>query len=267
LVDPAVDRAASLAARYGARVANEVPAEVDLVIVATPTRDHVSVAAAALEAGHRVLVEKPVSLCSQRASLLVSPRCGVAHVERHNPAVRALGQVRPRRMVAHREGPWTGRSSATDVVLDLMVHDLDLALMWMPDLEEVQAHGLVRQGTRQLESVTAGLRFAGGVQATISASRVAERSRRSCELDLFGRTAELDLLRGELRLDGLAFRSTTSTDALTSQWRAFVRAARAGEPAPVPVEQATRAVRLAERIRETVSVVGELPVERFAAVA
>lgn len=259
-------RAVALADRYGAVAMARVPPNVDVVVVATPTETHVELASVALRRGQRVMVEKPVCLHPSEAALLISSRCGVAHVERYNPAIRAVPDLRPNRIDARREGPWTGRCGAIDVVLDLMVHDLDLVLQRMTPVVWVKARGSVRAGTDQVEQAFVEIGFQGGEFATFSASRVASEARR--EWVVHGeRSGVLDLLRGRAVIDGAEVLPPETDDALTAQWRAFYLAAMTGEPAPVPVSEALRAVRLAHQIRSSMVILGEVPTERFAAVA
>ena len=119
------------------------PAGVRAVVVATPTASHLAVATPWLERGVPVLVEKPLAGSLVEGSELARfETCSVGHVERFNPAFVALGSVDARFVQAERLAPWADRGLDVDVVLDLMIHDLDLfwSLTRSP-VREVRADG------------------------------------------------------------------------------------------------------------------------------
>jgi predicted dehydrogenase len=183
-------RAAEVAARHGSRAfghLRDLLAEADAVVVAVPTVDHHRVAAALLEAGKDVLVEKPmctsvgeaedlVRLAGERGAVLQ-----VGHVERFNPATEVLraNAARPRFVEVHRLGSFSPRSLDVDVVLDLMIHDLDIVLA-LDGSEAVQVDAVgVPVLTPRVDIANARVRFASGLIANLTASRVsAERVRK-----------------------------------------------------------------------------------------
>jgi len=186
--DPA--RAAEVAARHGCRSFDRLPdliAEVDAVAVAVPTVDHHRVAQTLLEAGKDVLVEKPIcSTLAEAEDLIRLAREGnrvlqVGHIERFNPATDVLraNAVRPRFIEVHRLGAFSPRSLDVDVVLDLMIHDLDIVLS-LDGSEPVQVDAVgVPVLTPKVDIANARLRFASGLIANLTASRVsAERVRK-----------------------------------------------------------------------------------------
>jgi predicted dehydrogenase len=183
-------RAAEVAGRHGVKVFSGLEAlagEVDAVSVAVPTIDHHAVARSLLEAGRDVLVEKPMTTTLEQAEDLieVARRQGailqVGHIERFNPAVEVLTRVpgRPRFIEVHRLGSFSPRSLDIDVVLDLMVHDLDIVLA-LDGSEAVQVDAVgVPVLTPRVDIANARLRFASGLIANLTASRVsAEKVRK-----------------------------------------------------------------------------------------
>lgn len=183
-------RAGEVAARHGCRVfahLRDVVANAEAVSVAVPTVDHHRVAKALLEAGKDVLVEKPMTKTLQEADDLIrlAEAAGavlqVGHIERFNPAVDVLrAEVSaPRFIEVHRLAPPTPRSLDIDVVLDLMIHDLDIVLS-LDGSEAVQVDAVgVPVLSDKIDIANARLRFASGLIANLTASRVsAEKVRK-----------------------------------------------------------------------------------------
>jgi predicted dehydrogenase len=176
-------RAAEVAARHGCRAFPDLPsllAAVDAVSVAVPTVDHHAVAREALEQGRDVLVEKPITATLEQADELVAlaeSRQAVlqtGHIERFNPATAVLLEAgRGARFVeVHRLGSFSARSLDVDVVLDLMIHDLDIVLT-LDGTEPVQIEAVgVPVLTPRVDIANARLRFASGLIANLTASRV-----------------------------------------------------------------------------------------------
>jgi predicted dehydrogenase len=176
-------RAAEIAARHGCRAfpdAQSLLEEADAVSVAVPTVSHHAVTRLALERGRDVLVEKPITATLAEADDLValSAERGLVlqagHVERFNPATSVLLEAgRGARFVeVHRLGSFSARSLDVDVVLDLMIHDLDIVLALDPS-EAVQIDAVgVPVLTPRFDIANARLRFASGLIANLTASRV-----------------------------------------------------------------------------------------------
>jgi predicted dehydrogenase len=176
-------RAGAVAARHGARAFShlrELLAESEAVSVAVPTVDHHRVARALLEAGKHVLLEKPMTASLAEADDLIAEasRRGlvlqIGHIERFNPATDVLRRAvdRPRFIEVHRLGAFSPRSLDIDVVLDLMIHDLDIVLaLDGSDPVQVDAVG-VPVLTPRVDIANARLRFASGLIANLTASRV-----------------------------------------------------------------------------------------------
>ena len=203
--DPA--RAAAVGAEAGAP-ALDVPALLaasEAVIIAVPTRFHHQAAMAAIAAGRHLLVEKPLAatMAEAEATLAAARQAGlvlqVGHIERHSAAIRTLRQSGAGRGAlayeAVRVAPFRPRGLDVSVVLDLMIHDLDLVLdLAGAPLAEVSAVG-ARVMSDHPDFAVAQLRFANGAAATVTASRVSVALER--RLRVLGR-------EGELRVDFLA---------------------------------------------------------------
>ena len=174
--------------------ATELAEFVDAVSVATPTDTHYKVARVFLERGKHVLVEKPITDSLLQAGELVAlarkNKCvlQVGHIERFNPVMRYLNDIlqEARFIEVHRLSPFPGRSTDIGVVLDLMIHDLDVVLSLVKaPLTAVDAVGIPVLSESE-DIANARLKFADGCVANITASRVSpERMRK---IRIFGRT-------------------------------------------------------------------------------
>jgi predicted dehydrogenase len=247
-VDLVHGRAAELAVLHGGVAADAVPDEADVVVVATPTTTHAQVALPLIEAGKAVLVEKPLSHDVLSADLLktaaaATGRLVVGHIERFNPGIRALGDHRPARFSAWRVSPPSERCADVDAVLDLMVHDIDLALWWMGPVRQVEATGLCVENNR-LEGAVARLHCERGV-ATVVASRRGKASMRR----LVAGEVQVDLMSGRAWRGEQELLPPDRDDALTAQWSAFVQSLGAPGPDVGDPAAGARAVQVAERVR------------------
>lgn len=165
-------------------------AGLDAVSVVTPTGTHAEITLAALEAGIHVLVEKPMAATVEESRAMVDTACRmgvllqVGHVERFNGAVKALFEsgITPRFIECHRLSPFSGRGGDVSVVLDLMIHDLDIVLkMTGTDLVQVDAVG-VPIFSDQEDIANARLRFASGCVANLTSSRASMESMRKIRI-------------------------------------------------------------------------------------
>jgi predicted dehydrogenase len=180
-IDPA--RAAEIAAANSCLAftdPRELSGKVDAAIVAVPTSAHTDVACALLESGIDVLVEKPIAPDLAAADRLIHAAQSharilqVGHLERFNPAVMALEKVarQPLFFEIHRLSVFSPRSLDIDVVLDLMIHDIDILLSLVPgEIEEIRAAGISIL-TPKVDIANVRLQFQGGCVANITASRV-----------------------------------------------------------------------------------------------
>src|ERR1044072_7073885 len=160
----------------------ELIGRVDAVSLAVPTEAHCEIACALLEKGIHVLVEKPISRTLEEADRMIAAAAKgrallqVGHLERFNPAMVALRpHVRkPVYFEIHRVGQFTARSLDIDVVLDLMIHDLDI-VQWLVG-EEVEVTNIHAVGiailTNKVDAANPRLQFSSGAVANITASRV-----------------------------------------------------------------------------------------------
>lgn len=177
---------------------------VDATIIAVPTRDHLGVAKVALESGCDILVEKPIAADLSEADDLVrlAGRHGrlvqVGHVERFNGAVRACEPYldNPLFVESHRLAPFVWRGTDVPVVLDLMIHDIDLILSLVRrPVADVRAAGVpVISGS--VDIANARLEFDGGAVANITASRVSVKRERKIRFFQPSGYMSLDLGRG-----------------------------------------------------------------------
>jgi predicted dehydrogenase len=183
VVDADADRAAEAAAANGCAALSdlrELAGKVDAAIIAVPTSAHAEVGCSLLEAGIDVLVEKPMAQDLTSADQLIQAAesrgriLQVGHLERFNPAVIALEKVArlPLFFEIHRLSVFSPRSLDIDVVLDLMIHDIDILLSLVPgEIEEIRAAGISIL-TPKVDIANVRLQFQGGCVANITASRV-----------------------------------------------------------------------------------------------
>jgi predicted dehydrogenase len=217
----------AIAEKFGAgtfETADEMVQFVDAVSIATPTESHFEIAKKFLAAGKNVLVEKPITDNVAHAEELVAlarkNRCvlQVGHVERFNPVMRYLNEVlREARFIeVHRLSSYPGRSTDIGVVLDLMIHDLDVVLnLVRAPLKNFDAVGIpVLSDTEDIANVR--LKFASGCVANITASRVSAEKMR--KIRIFGSTEfgaayiSLDYFKQE----GFIYRVTSDTERESS---------------------------------------------------
>lgn len=201
------DRAAEVASELGVRrYADEASllADVDAVTIVVPTPAHYAVARAALEAGKHVFIEKPITATLAEADELlhIAERNGcivqTGHVERFNRAVRAaLPYVsRPRFIESERLALFSVRGSDVAVVLDLMIHDIDLVLTLVGDTaEEISAVG-VPVLTPMLDIANARVTFSSGAVANITSSRISRDRVRKIRIFQESGYMSLDLAAG-----------------------------------------------------------------------
>ena len=181
--------AKSFAEKYGTRAfasIDEAAANSDALNIVTPTVTHFPIATQLLQHGKHLLIEKPITDNVAQAGELVrlaqSKRCliQVGHIERFNPVFKYLEGVakQPRFIEAHRTGPHPGRNADVGVVLDLMIHDLDIVLAFVNSpVVSVDAVGVAVLSKAE-DIANARLKFANGCIANITASRISENRMR-----------------------------------------------------------------------------------------
>ena len=248
--------------------------------IAVPTIEHAPVALALLRAGLDVFVEKPLAASRDAAhEIIEAARQGdrilqVGHVERFSSALRAVLPVltRPRFIEAHRIGPFPGRATDVSVVLDLMIHDLDIVLQLAgADVERVEAIGVpVLSSTEDIAN--ARIRFTNGCILNLTASRVSLEPLRKIRVFQADAYISIDFLDNKIMLarregvpDGgvppkieIEQLELDAGDALLGQDRAFVEAVRDRTRPQVSGEDGYRALDLALRIQESIPPIEEL---------
>ncbi len=172
---------------------------VDAVVIATPTTTHAEVSVAALRRGIHIFIEKPIAANLDEADRVLAAgldagcQVQVGHVERFNAAVVAAQPYldKPLFIESHRLAPFTERGSDVAVVLDLMIHDVDLvaSLVGSP-IEDIQATGIPVL-TQSVDIANARIQFRGGAVANLTASRVSMQ--RTRKLRIFQRSGYLSL--------------------------------------------------------------------------
>lgn len=254
---------------------------VDAVCVAVPTRLHHTVGMNCLRAGIHVLIEKPIAANITEAESLVNAAAEsncilqVGHIERFNPAFKELHNVLRTEEVlaleARRMSPYSDRANDVSVVLDLMIHDIDLLLELAGSaVVKLSASGSRSANSGYLDYVTATLGFANGVVATLTASKVTHRKIRTIAAHCRNSLTEADFLNNEIlinrqttantmtnygqvlyRQDGLIEKVyTNNTEPLHAELEHFVNCVRGGEKPSVGGEQALKALRLASLIEQ-----------------
>ena len=176
----------------------------DGAVIASPTETHYTIGRAFLEAGKHVFMEKPITVNPEEAQELINIAhkkklvFQIGHLERFNPAFSwALQFVQePVLIETSRTSPFTGRSTDVDVVLDLMIHDLDLVLSLVnEEIQKVSAQGICFM-TDKLDAVNARIEFTGGCVANLTASRISPRKERAMTIYEKDKSLSIDLLQG-----------------------------------------------------------------------
>lgn len=254
---------------------------VDAVCIAVPTRLHHEVGMKCLHSGIHVLIEKPIAASIEEAESLVNAAADshrilqVGHIERFNPAFQELSNVLKTEDVlaieAHRMSPYSNRANDVSVVLDLMIHDIDLLLELVGSpVSRLTASGSHSAASGHLDYVTATLGFANGVIATLTASKVTHCKIRRIVAHCRNSLTEADFLNHEIlihrqttancstnygqvlyRQDGLIEKVYTSNiEPLHAELEHFVSCVRGGNQPSVGGQQALKALRLASVIEQ-----------------
>lgn len=277
VADPNAEAARAVAEKNGCRSVldhRELLGAVDAVSIAAPTTLHYSIARDFLDVGCHVLVEKPITTTVEEAEALnqLAEQRGVVlqvgHLERFNAALRRLLQnpMNPLFIESHRLAPFKPRATDVSVVLDLMIHDIDIILdLVQAPLTDLRASG-ARILTSDIDIANARLEFANGCVANVTSSRVSTKSERRMRIfqpngyasvDFQNRVLALHHLGAtdpatglpEIRGEELVF---DDADALLAEIRAFVAAVRGEQPVVASGRSAQRALETATRITQLV---------------
>lgn len=245
VVDTDPVRAREQAALHGATAAGsigEILGKVDAAVVAVPTSLHAEIGCGLLEAGIDVLVEKPIAPTLGEADRLIAAAAGrgrilqVGHLERFNPAIVELERIAtlPLFFEIHRMSVFTLRSLDVDVVLDLMIHDLDIVLALVrAELRDIRAAGISVLSPK-VDIANVRLEFADGCVANLTASRVSTEKIRKLRVFRPGQYISLDYAKQSAAVctvggaEGIQFEQlpVAPAEPLKLQFEAFLDAVR-----------------------------------------
>jgi predicted dehydrogenase len=278
VVDPQAQTAATVGSELGVAALSdyrELLGKVDAVSIVTPTALHFEIARAFLDNGAHVLVEKPITETVEQARELTALArqrgrvLQVGHLERFNPVVIAAEPVlrAPRFIECQRLAPFRERGTDVNVVLDLMIHDLDIVQSMVgSEIVAVDAIG-TPVFSNEIDIANARIRFANGCVANATASRVSLKTERKLRIFQDDAYLSLDLQQkiltvirkqpvgeGEARLPvSIEERSFDQGDALRSEIVAFIASCRGEAPVVVTGEDGMRALRTAVTISNAVN--------------
>ncbi len=274
VVDVDAARAAQVAAECQTTAYPDLAAlldKVDLLSIVVPTQFHYAVARQCLEAGCHILLEKPITQTVEEAARLIELARSkqrvfqVGHLERFNPAVMALAGVldNPQFIESHRLSAFKPRGTDVNVVLDLMIHDIDILLSMVPhELTTINSVG-VPVLSEEVDIANARLQFANGCVANVTASRVSREPMRKMrifqqdayvsidfqerKIAIYRKTPGADSVPG---LPNIAFKELAfdQGDPLRDEIHAFIDAVRFGREPLVSGEDGKRALEVAMRI-------------------
>lgn len=270
VVDSNPARAREIAAKYATRACTdyrEILPEVDLVSIVVPPANHYQIARDCLLAGVHTLVEKPLTESVEQAEDLIHLATDgglvlqVGHLERFNPVVLALREhIRePRVIETQRFTGYQQRGTEVDVVLDLMIHDIDIVLsLTQSAVSAIQSTGTAVV-TDNIDIAHARIEFEDGMVAELAASRVSQEPARTMKVLEADRYLALDYMNHELRIGNLdhgeeqpapseltfGSESIGRTDVLMDEITSFVAAVSSGAAPQVTGEDGKRALELA----------------------
>jgi predicted dehydrogenase len=274
VADVSRERAEKVAAEVGTTAFTnygELLAQVDLVSIVVPTQHHFPVAKECLEAGCHILLEKPVTQTVAEADELIRMAADrhlvfqVGHLERFNPAILALRGVlkNPLFIESHRLAPFKTRGTDVNVVLDLMIHDIDIILNMVPSTVKVVNSVGVPVLSNEVDIANARLQFENGCVANVTASRASREAMRKIRIFQSDAYISIDYQERKIAIfrkggEGLPIpglpnvtmeeKSFEQGDALLAEIRAFIDAVGTGTAPPVTGEDGKRALELALQI-------------------
>jgi len=280
-------KAASLAKTLRTAVAptlDELLGGVDAVSIATTTSSHYDVALKAIERGVHVFIEKPITDTIERGEDLVERaakrgvKIQVGHIERFNPAILSLEQydLKPMFVECHRLAQFNPRGTDVAVVLDLMIHDIDLIMSLVrSDVKSVEASG-VAVVSDSIDIANARLQFVNGCVANVTASRISQNKMRKIRLFQQDSYISIDLLQGQSEVFRLVDEKDQKSkptmllgkidqgsrkrmivyeqpearevNALKFELELFVKSVQTGADVPVTGRDGVQALRVAQRI-------------------
>lgn len=276
--DASPERAREIGAELGVPAFNdyrELKGRVDAVTIASTTRTHYEIAKFFLENGIHVNVEKPMTVTIEEAEDLVwiakakNLKLQVGHVERFNPALQSAQSKLnvPLFIECHRLAPFKPRGVDVDVVLDLMIHDLDVIL----SLVKSPVKSVVAVGapvlTKFVDIANARIEFESGTVANVTASRVSQSATRKFRVFQQDQYLSIDFGTGEVNLTtrqpGMEWKddqiplefdawSLEKGDALLAETKAFIHAIKTGGPVVVSGDDGLVAMRVAMQVQKEI---------------
>ena len=279
VVDTSADRAREVAAALGTKPYTDYRDLLGAIVVASivvPTEHHYRVAKDCLEAGVHILLEKPVTETLAQAEELIALAerhrlvFQVGHLERFNPAVVEVQSLldQPLFFESHRLSVFKPRGTDVNVVLDLMIHDIDIILsLTQQDIRELRASGYPVL-TDEVDIANARLEFADGCVANVTASRVSQKAMRKMRIfqhDAYFSvdfpTSSIDIARrngadrdeqGFPRISVETRKTAEKSDAILAEIRAFVDCVRTGATPAVTGRDGRRALEVALEISRAI---------------
>lgn len=289
--DSNVQRARDIAEKFRCSAFNtfaELLPQVEAVGIIVPTTLHHTMTVQALAAGKSVFVEKPIAGSIAEAEKMVqlarekNVALQVGHIERFNPAIRALDgrSLKPMFIESHRLAPFDPRGTDVAVVLDLMIHDIDIILsIVQAEVVALHANG-VAVVSDEVDIANARITFANGCVANVTASRISQRKMRKMRLfqrdayisiDFLQRLTEVfQLIEGDngqpstvvlgqiekgTRKRNIVYEqaSIPEGDAMTAEWSSFIHAVRHNTRPVVSGEDGLKALKIAQEITHIIS--------------
>jgi predicted dehydrogenase len=272
IVDVDLEKARILAQKYhvpfyGSH--DELMDQLDAAVIATPTETHYQIGKDFLEAGIHVLVEKPIASTQEEAKTLIEIAkrkklvLQVGFLERFNPAfMKSLPMIKkPLFIESHRMSGYTGRSTDIDVVLDLMIHDIDLILsIVQEDVYDIKAQG-VSFVMDKLDVASARLEFSNGCIVNLNANRISAKKERTIAIfeknqsffvDLMNRKVAITLKKngGDIEIEDCL---VDQFDAVKHELSAFIQSIIERTRAVVNGEDGLKALTIADRIKQYIA--------------
>ncbi len=288
ILDTDQERAREISQKYKCRNFTDLDRlldAVDVVGIIVPTSVHLEVARPALERGMPVFVEKPITATVEQARemLDIAERNNtiiqVGHIERFNPAIRALEgtDLAPMFIESHRLAPFDPRGTDVAVILDLMIHDIDIILSLVQSkVAQIQANG-VAVVSDAVDIASARIQFENGCVANVTASRISQRKMRKMRLFQKDSYISIDFLQKLTEVFQLVDGATTEQntlilgqidkgtkkrniiynkldlpedDAMQAEWKSFFRAIETGEKPVVSGKDGLKALQVANEITQ-----------------
>jgi len=246
--------------------------QVDAILVSSPTHTHFSIAIQALKSGKHVFIEKPVCLNVEESKrlLLYAQEAGmivqVGHVERFNPALLASTSLidNPLFIETHRSAPFQKRGTDVSVIYDLMIHDIDIALITAKsNVKKITSFGM-NALSESIDMASVRLEFENGCVASLVASRISQIKERKTTFYMNNAQLTVDFLKKEAEINVLTFGSDVQqsfvrsiipveeTNAIKSELRSFAQSIRDAKIPLVTLTDAHRALQIAELISEQI---------------